>query len=96
QFWQYREWVDVVVDDSLPTKNGKLLFVQSEEGNKFWSVLLEKAYVNSYHFSPTLNGSYEALARGSTVEGFVDFTGGISESYVLWRAPSNQYQVIRR
>ncbi|PKU40504.1 hypothetical protein llap_9190 [Limosa lapponica baueri] len=46
--------------------------------------------------SSRLNGSYEALTGGSTMEGFEDFTGGISESYELRRAPSNLYQIIQK
>ncbi|CAB1311734.1 unnamed protein product, partial [Coregonus sp. 'balchen'] len=73
QFWQFGEWVDVVIDDRLPTKDGKLLFVHSAEGNEFWSALLEKAYAK------------KALASGALLGCSIDITSQADSEAITYQ-----------
>ncbi|XP_063793380.1 calpain-6 isoform X2 [Pseudophryne corroboree] len=76
KFWCLGEWVDVVIDDRLPSIDGSLIYCHSNVKNEFWSALLEKAYAK-------LAGSYEALDGGSSADAIVDFTGAVAESVDL-------------
>ncbi|KAL5004233.1 hypothetical protein ScPMuIL_017689 [Solemya velum] len=74
RFWQFGEWVDIYIDDLLPTVNGEILFAHSSDPDEFWVSLVEKAYAK-------LNQSYESLEYGFEADAFTDLTGGLAEWY---------------
>ncbi|XP_051521013.1 calpain-9-like [Myxocyprinus asiaticus] len=80
RFWQYGEWIKIRIDDRLPTRNGRLMYLRSAKEDEFWSALLEKAYAK-------LNGGYNSLNMGFPHEAMADMTGGITEVFMVSSLP---------
>uniref|UniRef100_A0A8C1XVL0 Zgc:136872 n=1 Tax=Cyprinus carpio TaxID=7962 RepID=A0A8C1XVL0_CYPCA len=89
KFWRFGSWVDVVIDDKLPTIDGRLVFVQSKTPNEFWPALLEKAYAK-------VCGSYADMDAGSISEALMDFTGGPHMTIKLSDASGKLWETMRR
>ncbi|KAM3594114.1 uncharacterized protein V6R79_002521 [Siganus canaliculatus] len=87
RFWRFGRWVDVVIDDKLPTINGRLIFVHSKDENEFWPALMEKAYAK-------VCGSYTDMTAGTPAEALVDFTGGVHMCIQLSDPPPNLWEMM--
>ncbi|XP_037551407.1 calpain-A [Nematolebias whitei] len=88
RFWRFGRWVDVIIDDKLPTINGKLIFVHSKDKNEFWPALMEKAYAK-------VCGSYSDMKAGTPAEAMRDFTGGVYMCIELSKA-TNLWELLCR
>ncbi|XP_044003945.1 calpain-A-like [Aphidius gifuensis] len=83
RFWQAGTWVDVVIDDRLPTWEKELVYASSGYPNEFWPALIEKAYAK------LLYRSYEKLQGGFSAISMQDLSGGISETHPVGLGPPN-------
>ncbi|XP_071946460.1 calpain-1 catalytic subunit-like [Antedon mediterranea] len=88
RFWRFGSWVDVIIDDRLPTVDGKLLYAHSSNTNEFWPALIEKAYAK-------LNGAYDGLNGGQASDAMVDLTGGLAEVFQLKPDTGTDLEVFR-
>lgn len=69
-------WIEIPVDDRLPSRNGQLLYCHSKGGDELWPSLLEKAYAKYYD-------SYRLIDGGHCHVGLVTFSGGVGELIML-------------
>ncbi|ODM96584.1 Calpain-B, partial [Orchesella cincta] len=78
RFWQFGSWVEVCVDDRLPSCRGRPIGLSCADPTQgeFWPALLEKAYAKLY-------GGYDKLHEGSGARALQDLTGGIVQSFGL-------------
>lgn len=81
------EWQTVIVDDLFPCdSNGSLIYSQASR-KQLWVPLIEKAMAK-------LNGSFESLIAGQTVEGLSALTGYPCDSIRLEHTQPNNEEII--
>ncbi|XP_044019682.1 calpain-A-like [Aphidius gifuensis] len=89
RFWQAGTWVDVVIDDRLPTVQKTLIYASSGYPNEFWPALIEKAYAK------LLYRSYKNLIGGFSKISMPDLSGCISETYVIKSTSNELFKIIQ-
>ena len=67
KFFRLGEWVDVIIDDKLPTHKR----AHPSATNEWWVPLVEKAYAK-------FTGSYDKLNYGRECWAMTELTGGIA------------------
>lgn len=67
KFFRLGEFVDVIIDDKLPTRKR----ASPSESNEWWVPLCEKAYAK-------FSGSYDKIIGGNTCWALTELTGGIT------------------
>lgn len=73
RFWQWGRWVEVKVDDRLPTRGDRPAHMHCAQPDVFWAALLEKAYAKLY-------GGYAFLKYGTVGRALQDLTGAVVQS----------------
>ena len=71
RFW-FGRWIEIVIDDLLPSRKGLLLYMKSTSNVEFWPALLEKAYAKA-------KGTYELLNSWLPIDACIELTGGCPE-----------------
>lgn len=73
RFWQWGRWVEIRVDDRLPTRGDRPAYMHCAQPDVFWAALLEKAYAKLY-------GGYAFLKYGTVGRALQDLTGAVVQS----------------
>ncbi|KAL4217684.1 Calpain-1 catalytic subunit [Mactra antiquata] len=89
KLWRFGDWIDIVVDDHLPTLNNRLLYCQAYgTPMEFWGPLLEKSYAKC-------KKTYEAIECGKTLDALTDITGGVCEFFTPdINPPENLFHIL--